>query len=168
MTNGDSKAAHYQLINELYARKNSILRDTGEVDLELAGGSGYRSIRERSMLISRKYQLLDQLRETNSKIHQAKQERARHAAPGMRHPVTDHALVRWLERKHGLDMSSLREQLLTPEIREALKDPTQTYWSDGELVYILGNGAVVTVIPVSEHSTARISRPEDAGPADPQ
>jgi hypothetical protein len=27
------------------------------------------------------------------------------------HPVTDHALVRWLERGHGMDMEFFREQL---------------------------------------------------------
>lgn len=51
--------------------------------------------------------------------------------------VSDHALVRWLERKHGID---------TEEIREAIKRDVEKAWSEGRLEpSVTGNGIRATV-----------------------
>lgn len=60
--------------------------------------------------------------------------------------VTDHALVRWLERACGIDMEWLRGRL-RDEVAAAAKLKVRKWRRDG-LVYVFGpDGKLVTVLP---------------------
>ncbi len=63
-------------------------------------------------------------------------------------PITDHALVRWLERKHRIDTHGLKASMLCESLRSAITS-NQKYWSDGDVVFVIDNGMVQTVIPVT-------------------
>jgi len=75
--------------------------------------------------------------------------------------VSDHALVRFLERAGGLDVEDLRERLTislarAAEAAAALGAVDFTVKADG-LSYLVCGGVVVTVLP--EHATARARTP---------
>lgn len=70
--------------------------------------------------------------------------RARPAPTDVR--VTDHALVRWLERVHGMDMEFFRDQI------RAIAGPAAAVgasgWKRDGFIYVISpGGAVVTVKP---------------------
>jgi hypothetical protein len=100
-------------------------------------------------IISQKGLLLRQLREQNLRIAEMKRKGSESSAAPQKYEVSDHALVRWLERKHGIDMDRLRSLLLSQEVKSALASE-QKYWSDGRVVYVMKDGVVVTVISVAE------------------
>lgn len=58
--------------------------------------------------------------------------------------VTDHALLRWLERVHGIDIDFFRQQLLD-ETRDYIATGAATVRKDG-VVYIFKNGKLITVL----------------------
>ena len=61
-----------------------------------------------------------------------------------RAPVTDHALLRWLDRVYGLDLDSIRDQIATPAIRSAILAGAAAITIDG-FTYVLQDRQVVTV-----------------------
>ena len=68
--------------------------------------------------------------------------------------VTDHALVRFLERAGGLDLEALRRDLATSldrSVRAAEKIGSGDYIvkADG-LDYVIRNGCLVSVIPATD------------------
>lgn len=60
--------------------------------------------------------------------------------------VSDHALLRYLERVYGLDLNSLRREILTDPVRTAIK-------AGASAVFIAGckapveNGTIKTILP---------------------
>jgi hypothetical protein len=105
-------------IEELYiatlkVTRAKILAELSEVEGRLSGT--LRTSTCRAGLLERKNLLLRNLREENLRI---KRE-------NMASPITDHALVRWLERKHGLDSDRLRDAILTDALREAMDGTDQ-------------------------------------------
>ena len=74
--------------------------------------------------------------------------------------VTDHAVLRYLERLHGLDIEAVRAEIATTVWRAALAGATGVR-HDG-LIYRLQDGVVVTVAPLShEPLPGRSGEPED-------
>lgn len=59
--------------------------------------------------------------------------------------VSDHALVRYLERKYGFDFSEYRKEILTPDRVEMIKAGAQTITANGVKMKVDKN-VVVTVI----------------------
>lgn len=59
--------------------------------------------------------------------------------------VSDHALVRFLERHHGFDLDKFREEILTPVRVEAIKAGASTI-KVGSTEMKVSDGVVVTVI----------------------
>jgi hypothetical protein len=67
--------------------------------------------------------------------------------------VTDHALVRWLERACGIDMEWMRARL-RDEVSAAAKLKVRK-WRRNGLVYVFGpDGKLVTVLPDEKALTA--------------
>lgn len=58
--------------------------------------------------------------------------------------VTDHFLLRYIERVHGVDMQKLREHVLTDKMKLALKSGAKSVTTDG-FRYIIEDGQLVTV-----------------------
>lgn len=61
--------------------------------------------------------------------------------------VTDHALIRYLERVNGFDVEGFRRNILTPALIGAIKSGAQRYKSDGIEFAINGNKVVTVVTP---------------------
>lgn len=58
--------------------------------------------------------------------------------------VTDHALLRWLERVHGIDMEKFRCDL-DVIVRDAVRAGAKALNRDG-FKYVIENGKLVTVL----------------------
>lgn len=63
--------------------------------------------------------------------------------------VTDHALLRYLERVRGIDMEEVKQAILTPQVREWLHlFPEGNFpLDDGQHKVVIRDGAVLTVKP---------------------
>lgn len=64
------------------------------------------------------------------------------------HKVSDHAVLRYLERVQGLDIEAIRENLRTNEVRELSIDaPSGTFIPHRDnFIIVVRDGVVVTVI----------------------
>ena len=60
-------------------------------------------------------------------------------------PVTDHAVVRYLERVHGLSLDPLRKKILTAEVERAIAQG-EDYAYSGDFVFPIIKKRVVTVL----------------------
>jgi hypothetical protein len=65
--------------------------------------------------------------------------------------VTDHALLRYLERVRGLDVEALKEEILTPGIVAAVKAGATAVKLNG-ITLVVANGRIVTVLPGTHRS----------------
>jgi len=64
--------------------------------------------------------------------------------------VTDHAVVRWLERKHGLNIDSVRQEILDNGTASAIKFiGTGKVVKDG-LTLVIKDRVVITVAPMNK------------------
>ncbi|PZQ45235.1 MAG: hypothetical protein DI551_07965 [Micavibrio aeruginosavorus] len=59
--------------------------------------------------------------------------------------VSDHALVRWLERVHGIDVDALRAKMLTSAQIRHIENGASVIKSKGHQ-YVVENNTIVTVI----------------------
>lgn len=59
--------------------------------------------------------------------------------------VTDHAILRLAERKYGLNVEKLKEELLCDVVRSAMKAGATRVKHDG-MEFVLKDGLVLTVI----------------------
>jgi len=60
-------------------------------------------------------------------------------------PVSDHALLRYLERVVGLNIDDCKRHMVTPEIADAIKAGCKSIRQGGN-TYIIDGGKVITVI----------------------
>lgn len=131
-------------MNDLVQEKEKIISSMVQVDAQLAC-LGRRSA-GRAELIRQKAILLYELKQVKRKLQDSWDAARLH--PDKDCPITDHALVRWLERKHRISTHRLKATMLCEPLRAALASNTK-YWSDGDVVFVIDRGAVQTVIPVS-------------------
>lgn len=59
--------------------------------------------------------------------------------------VTDHALVRYIERVLGVNLQEVRRAILTDSIKAAVKGGAASVTIDG-FTYIIENGRITTII----------------------
>ena len=59
--------------------------------------------------------------------------------------ITDHALLRWLERVHGVDVDWFRAQL-HHEVQQSVMNYGEIVEGDGSAQFLLDGDAVVTVL----------------------
>lgn len=67
------------------------------------------------------------------------------------HPITDHAIVQFLQRSEIINIKAMRRQLMTKGLRGALKiskqDAQRSYQhNENGIHYIIKNGTVVTIM----------------------
>lgn len=60
--------------------------------------------------------------------------------------VSDHAVVRWLERIQGVDVDAIRERILDPKVRAACEIGATGIKIDG-FEYVIERGSVITIQP---------------------
>jgi hypothetical protein len=64
--------------------------------------------------------------------------------------ISDHALVRWLERIRGEDFSAVRAEIdATPGLRQAVEKGAMQFLGGG-LLFVLKRGTVVTIVDKGE------------------
>lgn len=63
--------------------------------------------------------------------------------------ITDHALIRFLERKKGIDIKKIKEEILTPKVIQALLTGAQSYKENG-FEYIFKQGKIITIIDLEK------------------
>jgi hypothetical protein len=59
--------------------------------------------------------------------------------------VSDHAVLRYLERTGRVDLDTIRQEILTPNLVTAVKAGVTKYKVNG-FTFIIENGIVVTVV----------------------
>lgn len=59
--------------------------------------------------------------------------------------ISDHAMLRYLERTGRIDLAALEKEILTPDLITALKAGCTKFKVNG-FTYILNKGTVVTVV----------------------
>ena len=59
--------------------------------------------------------------------------------PNKKPTVSEHAVVRYMERVMGFDIESLREKILTPTVMDAMKCGATKVKADNMTVWIKGN-----------------------------
>jgi hypothetical protein len=85
---------------------------------------------------------LAQVRRRKAEIKAARVE-----AGEVERDVTDHAVVRYLERCEGMDVEAIRSKLRTMASEARVSKDGDHYWHDSGAVLILGeDGQVVTVL----------------------
>lgn len=74
-----------------------------------------------------------------------------YVVPARRPHVTDHALVRWMERHLDFDMDGLRAAILTPERVEAIRCGAVHIHcrEEGVTLVVSETGSITTVLPIN-------------------
>lgn len=72
--------------------------------------------------------------------------------PNPPHAITDHAILRFIDRTGVLDISALRAYLYTKGLKAACKESRETQtkiiYKENGLEFCVINGMVVTVLPI--------------------
>lgn len=71
--------------------------------------------------------------------------------------VTDHAVLRYIERVLGFDVDAIRTRIMSKTVRDAIRSRAGAVTIDGYR-YEIKAGAVVTIIPASADATVRAPR----------
>lgn len=120
------------------------LTTLGQVLARLAKNPDYFMIKNHQEIITRilreEYTRIKKLNELNNI---AQRRRIKHNRES-RHPVTDHALIRYLERKHGINMSAIKDEIYQ-QIRPYFH-PGRNIIHKGGLKYLTDGLTVVTVM----------------------
>ena len=69
--------------------------------------------------------------------------------------VTDHALIRFIERVHGYDLDPIRQMILTPAVRAAAKVGNGTVRLGCGARVKVQDGKVITVLAKGMHEKRR-------------
>ncbi len=78
-------------------------------------------------------------------LKDARDEHARKTRPKPNPCVSDHAALRFIERVHGIDVPSIKEQILSPVAVMAIESGASSVTIDGVKFRISGN-TITTVI----------------------
>jgi len=60
--------------------------------------------------------------------------------------ITDHALLRYLERIHGFDVEEIRKELMTDSLRKCLQTYKTGKVTENGITYIFRDNAIVTIM----------------------
>lgn len=63
------------------------------------------------------------------------------------HIITDHAVVRFMERKHNFNFAPYREEMMSPELLQAIRNGLIEF-EQGDMLFKIVAGRVVTVVPI--------------------
>lgn len=60
--------------------------------------------------------------------------------------ITDHAVVRYMERKYGADFDIVRQEIWTPDLQTSVRKGKKQHIEDG-IIFIIKEGKIVTCVP---------------------
>lgn len=75
--------------------------------------------------------------------------------------ITEHALLRWLERRHGLDIDVFREEILLdggPALRAALNAGATCRVRAGDYMFAVKGGRLITILHRDDRKAERAPR----------
>jgi hypothetical protein len=83
--------------------------------------------------------------------------------------VSNHAILRFLERVHGVDVESVRKRILTPLVIEAVKAGATRITVEG-VRFIIKNGVIVTAWEGEDvrRKSYKVRKGQDKGKASPR
>lgn len=94
---------------------------------------------ELSEINSKRRQKADALNMVQAELTRRKEEKNFHPA------ISDHAVLRYMERVMGLDIDSLRSKILSPAIIGAMKSGATQFTADN-ISYRLRDNTIITII----------------------
>ena len=115
--------------------------ETLKEELRLAQRTLKRIKEQKAQLTAQQVKLNDEQREVKKRVTdmtQALSEKNR------RPKITDHALIRYLERVYGFDLEQVREDLMTDDVKSAIKMGAKSVKVDGYTL-VVKDYAVVTI-----------------------
>lgn len=68
--------------------------------------------------------------------------------------ISDHAVVRYMERKYGADFDIVRQEMYCPDLQTAIAQGARSFTRDG-VKFILYDKKVVTVVPGGDNGTTK-------------
>jgi hypothetical protein len=83
----------------------------------------------------------------------------------VRHPITDHAALRYLERHYGFDFEKVRKEMLTPIVAAAINAGAQAVKAHGGRM-IIKDGRVVSFLPGGRPKPGRATKWDCADQSD--
>lgn len=69
--------------------------------------------------------------------------------------ITDHAVLRYLERVKGIDVEAVKREMDTPSLRAAVGIGASGLRLSNGAKLVIDGGSVVTVLPAGHHITRR-------------
>ena len=83
--------------------------------------------------------------DTKLRLDALKSEIGRRTAPVVEPKVSEHAMLRYISRVHGIDLKELESHILTEGLKNAMKLGASTYKVDGYR-YSIKNNVVTTIM----------------------
>jgi phosphohistidine swiveling domain-containing protein len=72
--------------------------------------------------------------------------------------ISDHAVIRWLERVKGIDMDAVRAEMDTPTLAQACEFGAPVVIGKNGERLVIRDGKVVTVVAKGRYQGTRINR----------
>jgi len=91
--------------------------------------------KERAILVAEKKSIEDHIRESHEQVI-----------------VSDHAVVRYLERKYGFDVDEVRREILTPQVKNAVNVGAAGIKVHGGTFKIAGRTITTFIVPTNRKS----------------
>ena len=73
--------------------------------------------------------------------------------------VSEHALLRYLERFYELDLPKLRAEILTPEVCGQIAAGAATVMVQGHRAAVAPDGTILTILPKGAKSRSHLGKP---------
>ncbi len=122
---------------------------------------------ESSRLQSLMAQLETNLADARASLGSVRAELEKRLRPAPEPRISDHAILRFLERAMGIDVASIKKRLLSDDVREAIKAGASAVIVDGVRLKVQDN-TIVTVMDNSPRPPKRLldrAREPDDGPS---
>ena len=90
----------------------------------------------------------------SARLQVLESEIAKRTAPAPEPRLSDHALLRWLERVKGVDVEAARREIMTPQIIEALENGVKAITING-VRFVCRDATIVTTVEKSQPARRR-------------
>lgn len=98
--------------------------------------------------------------ELRVRLQEATAELARRNRPAIEPRISDHAVLRFVERALGIDVDAIRDRILTPTIRDAVSAGATAVTIEG-IKFLIKDGVIVTTIDKPEKARLKSGRKRD-------
>jgi hypothetical protein len=71
--------------------------------------------------------------------------------------ITEHALLRYIERVAGVDMDALAAHIITPDVQRAIEAKARTY-KTSQCTYVIKGGQIITILGKGQRAFHRVEQ----------